>query len=128
MSCVGSLNSWDIRNRSDAHMQFCLFYSGKLKSNDTAGGKHLIRQNLDPQVRSLCKSEPFSAAFKGDLEGTRKEGDEPLYVEHGSRRYWFLISEHLATVVDLHVTILVPHQVGTVVHNGGDIDNRIKTL
>lgn len=53
---------------------------------------------------------------------------EPLYVDHGAKRYWFLISEHLATAVDISVTILVPHEVARIVHNGGDLDNRIKTL
>lgn len=109
-------------------MEFCLHYYGKLKSQDTAAGKHLIRKALDPQIRSLCSSDPFVHAFKGDLEGTRKEREKPLYIDHGSKRYWFLISEYLKTVVDLNITILVPHKVGRIVQNGGDIDNRIKTL
>jgi hypothetical protein len=49
-------------------------------------------------------------------------------VDIGDKRYWFLIAEHLATVVDLNITLLLPHEVGRIVHNGGDIDNRIKTL
>jgi hypothetical protein len=109
-------------------MEFCLHYYGKLKSRDNAVGKHAIRQALHDQVRSLCMSEPFVNAFKSDLDGTRQATEKPLFIEHRGKRYWFLISEHLATVVDLNITILVPHDVGRIIHNGGDIDNRIKTL
>lgn len=109
-------------------MEFCLHYYGKLKSRDNAAGKHAIRQELHEQVKALCMSEALSHLFKPDIDETRIAEDKPMFVEHGGKRYWFLISEHLATVVDLNVTILVPHEVGKIIHNGGDIDNRIKTL
>lgn len=132
--------------RDHTPMEFCLHYYGELKSHDTAAGKHLIRQTLHPQIQSLCRSPPFSYYFSDDRNGERnrtrkpKTGDpeevtvddmlylEPMYVELGSKRYWFLISEDLATVADLRITILLPHETGHIVHNGGDIDNRIKTL
>jgi Endodeoxyribonuclease RusA. len=109
-------------------MEFCLHYYGKLKSRDNATGKHAIRQTLHHQIHSLCMSDPFENAFKQDLDGTRSDKDKPMYVEHDGKRYWFLISEYLATVVDVNITILVPHDLGRMVQNGGDIDNRIKTL
>lgn len=109
-------------------MEFCLHYYGKLKSRDNAAGKHAIRQALHEQVKSLCTSEQFAHTFEDDLADKRKTEEKPMFIEHGGKRYWFLISEHLATVVDLNITILVPHEVGKIVQNGGDIDNRIKTL
>lgn len=109
-------------------MEFCLHYYGKLKSRDNAAGKHAIRQAFHDQVKALCASEPFSHTFKDDLDGTRKTKEKPMFVEHGGKRYWFLVSEYLATVVDLNITILVPHEVGRIIQNGGDIDNRVKTL
>jgi hypothetical protein len=109
-------------------MQFCLRYSGRLKSSDTAVGKHAIRSALHEQVKSLCASEAFAPAFAANEKDVREERGEPLYVTHGSKRFWFLVSESHATVVDLRVTLLVPHKVRGIVHNGGDIDNRIKTL
>lgn len=109
-------------------MEFCLHYYGKLKSRDTAAGKHAIRQALHEQIRTLCVSDPFEDTFKPDFEGKRSEKEQPMYVEHDGKRYWFLISAYLKTVVDLSITILVPHEVGRIVQNGGDIDNRIKTL
>jgi hypothetical protein len=51
-----------------------------------------------------------------------------MFAEFSGKRFWFLISEYLATVVDLNITILMPHNVGRIIYNGGDIDNRIKTL
>ncbi len=79
-------------------------------------------------MRSLCKAPPFDLVFKSNTGDIREGKGEPLYVTHGPKRSWFLISEHLATVADLSITLLVPHAVGQIVHNGGDIDNRIKTL
>lgn len=108
-------------------MEFCLHYDGKLKSQDNATGKHAIRMALHDQMKSLCNSEPFSTVFEPDHAGKRDSG-KAMFLEHGNKRFWFLISEHLATVADLKITVLVPHNVGKLVQNGGDIDNRIKTL
>ena len=109
-------------------MDFCLFYQGKLKSRDGAAGKHAIRAALDPQLRSVCHSKTFRGVFEPDWEGKRRSPDLPMYVERRQRRYWFLISEQLAATANLSLTLLVPHEVASIVSNGGDIDNRIKTL
>lgn len=109
-------------------MEFCLHYQGKLKSRDGAAGKHLIRQALHPQIRSLCRSEAFEGAFQPDWDEKRNSSEKPMFIERTGKRYWFLIAEHLATTVDLALTLLVPHETRRIVHNGGDIDNRIKTL
>jgi|ERR1035437_126645 hypothetical protein len=109
-------------------MQFCLRYTGRLRSNDNAAGKHAIRSELHAQVKALCSSEALAPTFEANERDVREERGKPLFVDHGTKRYRFLISEYLATVVDLRITLLVPHKIGGVVHNGGDIDNRIKTL
>lgn len=109
-------------------MEFCLHYYGKLKSRDNAFGKHQIRQQLHPQMRSVCLSDQFREMFK-ELDGKSKKGDGMhMYLDIGEKRFWFLISEEYKTIVDLNITILLPHAVGAIVNNGGDIDNRIKTL
>jgi hypothetical protein len=109
-------------------MEFCLHYSGKLKSRDTAAGKHHIRKALHSQLKALCESERMRSVFESNTQDVKEGRGKPLYVEHDSKRFWFLISEHLSTAVDISVTMLVPHEVARIVHNGGDIDNRIKTL
>ncbi len=108
-------------------MEFCLHYQGKLRSNDKAAGKHLIRQQLNQQIESLCRRR-FIDTFKEDFDNSTTQGHKPMYVNHGIQRFYFLISENLKTVVDLDITLLVPHKSGSLVNNGGDIDNRIKTL
>ena len=109
-------------------MEFCLHYFGKLKSKGDASEKHEIRISLHNQIKSICNSDPFSIVFEPDIKGTRDSASKPMFVEHGNKRYWYLISEYLSTVVDLKITILVPHGIGKLVNNGGDIDNRVKTL
>jgi hypothetical protein len=109
-------------------MEFCLHYYGKLKSRDNASGKHQIRQQLHPQIHSVCLSEQFREMFD-ELNGiSPKKGGPHMYSDIGGKRFWYLISEAYKTVVDLNITILLPHTVGAIVNNGGDIDNRIKTL
>ena len=109
-------------------MEFCLYYQGKLRSRDTASGKHRIREQLHHQIRSLCNSPQFSEIFNPTGYAALVKHDHEMFVQRGDKRFWFLISETLATVVNLNLTILVPHEVGRIVQNGGDIDNRIKTL
>jgi hypothetical protein len=109
-------------------MEFCLHYTGKLKSSDNAAGKHRIRIALHEQIERLCRETGFQAAFEDDWKETRREGESPQYVEYDAKRFWFLGSESLKTVVDLDITMLVPYEVGAIVKNGGDLDNRIKTL
>lgn len=109
-------------------MEFCLHYDGKLKSSDNAAGKHRIRSAFHKQLKSICTDTKFSLVFESNLSDTRKPDEKPLYIEHSGKRFWFLVSEHLRTVVDLDICLLVPHEVGAIVKNGGDIDNRVKTL
>ncbi len=108
-------------------MEFCLHYSGVLKSNDQASGKHKIRKQLHPQIENLCRKR-FYGTFKPDLENSRNDKSPPMYSMIGEKRFYFLISKELYTVVNLDITLLLPHPVGSIVHSGGDIDNRIKTL
>lgn len=108
-------------------MEFCLHYYGTLKSRDNASGKHQIRQQLHPQIRSVCLSEQFSNMFD-EFNDTSKHDEPHMFSDIGGKRFWFLICEGWKTIVDLNITILLPHAVGAIVHNGGDIDNRIKTL
>ena len=109
-------------------MEFCLHYEGKLKSRDNASGKHQIRQQLHPQIRSICLSDQFRDMFEERNGTPPKSGGPHMFSEIGGKRFWFLVCEGYKTIVDLDITILLPHAVGAIVHNGGDIDNRIKTL
>lgn len=109
-------------------MEFCLFYEGRLKSRDNANGKHCIRQALHAQVQSICHSDQFGDSFFQKPNGVIGCCGKEMFVDHGRKRFWFLIAEHTSTVVDLSITLLVPHDVGRIVMNGGDIDNRVKTL
>lgn len=109
-------------------MEFCLHYDGKLKSNDNASGKHAIRIALHSQIKALCSDSMFKGLFESNAEKVKQNTGKPLYIEHAHKKFYFLVSEHLRTVVDLDICLLLPHDVGAIVNNGGDLDNRIKTL
>ena len=51
-----------------------------------------------------------------------------LCTDIGSKRFWYVVSEKLHTVAALSITILLPGDSPSLLTNGGDIDNRIKTL
>ena len=109
-------------------MEFCLHYYGTIKSNDCVKGKHLIRKELHKQMKSICSTHPFAQVFAKDKEERRKPQEKPMFIEMKGHRYWFLISQYLKTVVDLSITFLFPYEVGAIFTQGGDIDNRLKTL
>ena len=108
-------------------MEFCLHYSGVLKSDDRASGKHRIRMQLHPQIEALCRGR-FYPTFKPDLENSRDDNSPPMYYAIDGKQFYFLVSSKLHTVVNLDITLLLPHPVGSIIHSGGDVDNRIKTL
>src|SRR3990167_8136462 len=109
-------------------MEFCLHYYGPIKSNDGVKGKHAIRLQLHKQLKSVCTKPPFLISFQPDFDNTRKKGNISMFKEIDSKRFWFLVTESLKTTVDLSITFLFPYSVGSIIVQGGDIDNRIKTL
>lgn len=109
-------------------MKFSLNYYGPIKSAGDAKSKHSIRMQLHNQMKSICTSPPFDHVLKSTNEEHEEGKSKPLYKNYGTKRFNFLVSEYLKTVVDLEIFLLLPQKVGAIVTNGGDIDNRIKTL
>ena len=62
-------------------MEFCLHYNGPLRSDDGIKGKHEIRSQLDPQIRSLAKQDSFHLLLRDDLENKRRPPDKPMFLE-----------------------------------------------
>jgi hypothetical protein len=128
-------------------MQFTLHYRGPLRSNGRPQHKHDLRRHFHKQLRHLWGQEPLRQ-FAGTLLGQANQlgiarpaveagrapspppRDNSLSVLRPLGPYTFapLVSTTAALVAELEVTLLWPHEFGHIVTQGGDIDNRIKTL
>lgn len=101
-------------------MHFTLVYDGKLKASRDKKHKQEIRRALHRQLVELWKGTPF--------ESLRNPGDE-LCKEIGKWRFFPLASSARNELVELSIVMLRPGMdAGHVVTQGGDIDNRLKTL
>jgi hypothetical protein len=108
-------------------MRFRLMYRGKLKSNGSKQDKHDIRRQLAPQIHDLSHREPLSSW--GACFGSEAVPCWP-YAPHdvGGVKFIPIIFSGLHLIARLDILFLRPEDPGKVVTQGGDLDNRIKTL
>jgi hypothetical protein len=105
-------------------MEFRLFYDGPLKANGNPSAKHAIRKIVHAQLRELVSRNAMSH-FKEMIE---KRKEWATFLPVGPYEFVPLISEKLTHVAELHITFLTPEEPGRLVTQGGDLDNRLKTL
>jgi hypothetical protein len=98
-------------------MELTLVYRGPLKSQADGKTKHRIRQVLHPQLRTFCFEE-----FRGN------EYILNHVTKVGSFDFFPLVRGDGAMYAELDLTVLRPGPLGKVLAQGGDIDNRLKTL
>jgi len=106
-------------------MEFYLKYDGPLKSNAGAKDKHDIREYFYPQMKKLWDTEPSGLSrseFLSDL------GTLSVLREIDGITFAPLVCSKLKLVCQLDITILWPEEPGVISGEGGDIDNRLKTL
>lgn len=114
-------------------MEFCLVYQGPLTSsgNSTrhAAEKHLIRKQIHKQLAALWDIHPLLKGLRGPW-GDR--AGKP-FVEYWSKSMFGfdflpLVNERLDQVCALNILLLRRERPGGLITQGGDIDNRVKTL
>ena len=114
-------------------MEFRLVYQGPLKSasrNDPrADHKHEIRKQIHKQLAALWDLHPLLKGLRGPW-GNR--AGKP-FVEHWSKSMFGfdflpLVNERLDQVCSLDILLLRRERPGGLITQGGDIDNRVKTL
>jgi hypothetical protein len=100
-------------------MHFTLVYDGPLKANGDTGHKQVIRRVLHRQLAELWKAAP---------DALKRPGDQ-LCRTVGAWRLFPLASAQRDETVELSIIMLRPGQApGYLIGQGGDIDNRLKTL
>jgi hypothetical protein len=134
---------------------FTLVYEGELRANDAPRRKWEIRKYIHPQLQELWDTNPTlmhvkrhrlipksgyylieghhslddqlvsSIARPGEPSTTDIDLCDPIAV--GGRQFWPLVRESFALTCTLRILFLRKEEPGKV-YQGGDLDNRLKTL
>lgn len=133
-------------------MRFTLVYEGELRSNDRPAPKWEIRKQIHPQLEELWRLNPalqhvlrnrkvpirdgftfFDRHHSQDIQAPLAETSDPNAIdlcEHikcGGRSFLPVVRDSFALNCSLDILFLRKEEPGRV-YQGGDIDNRLKTL
>ena len=107
-------------------MKFTLYYQGPLRPNAGPQEKHQIREVIHPQLVDLWSHPPLDALVPYALSPEYPE--QNVLFQVGPHKFGCVISERLGCTAALDITLLRPETPGALLAQGGDIDNRLKTL
>lgn len=108
-------------------MRFTLHYRGYLRANGASIHKHELRRCFHRQLAALWLQRPLSEDTKL-LQPRGQEGNYSLVRERGLFTFVPLVSAEMNSIAELTVVLLRPEPPGGLITQGGDIDNRLKTL
>ena len=110
-------------------MEFRLIYEGPLRGQ---GAKSLhkweIRRALHPQLLRLWQEPPLRDLADTLLAHPAVPAKVSVIVEKGGLLFAPLVMQRLNLYVELSVLLFRQQPRGTLITDGGDIDNRLKTL
>jgi hypothetical protein len=120
-------------------MDFMLRYRGPLPANGSIKDKHSIRMIIHRQLGELCNREKLVEEAnrndlpEGTLKGRRVEVPRPMkmlffYVPIAGFNFVPIVHRPHELSCTLEVLFLRREKPGDIIRNGGDLDNRLKTL
>jgi hypothetical protein len=117
-------------------MEFTLVYQGPLRANGNIKEKQDIRREFHKQLAELWRQEPLSSRvqdspvlLKNVLTYDMPPTNSTLVIQRvDGFQFMPLVSSKLNLVAEVDITFLRPEPPGRIVTQGGDIDNRLKTL
>jgi len=122
-------------------MEFRLVYEGSLKASGNSArhvkDKHAIRRQFHRQLSNLYDNHYYLSKLKANSMNIRVEGVDvkTSFVEQQAQRfsrcgYRFvpLVQKYQSLICGLDILFLRRENPGDLILQGGDIDNRIKTL
>ena len=108
-------------------MRFTLTFRGPLPANGDSAAKQLIRRQLHPQLKNLWAVPPLDKHVTTLL--SEEQTLRPCIIRRlGKFRFAPLVNEQLQMIAKLQIFFLRPEAPGHLITQGGDIDNRLKTL
>jgi hypothetical protein len=111
-------------------MQFRLLYEGPIASwrySDPAD-KHRIRMYLHPQLKALWRYKPLLDIAHHLRETTGPAGEIAILERSNNVLFAPLVTRKNHLACELNITFLRQQPPGQLLGEGGDIDNRLKTL
>ena len=106
-------------------MKFRLHYRGPLASNGGPKAKQAIRRYFHPQLKDLWTRPPLATHSELFLSADPELG---VIRQVGGKAFSSVISATHFLVCELNICLLRPEDPGSLVTQGGDLDNRMKTL
>lgn len=107
-------------------MRLTLHYRGPLRANGDRDHKHAIRRLFHLQLRKLWQQLPLSECR--DLLQAPRPKEYSLLRPRGGFVFAPLVTAEMHVTAELAVVLLRPEPPGQLLTQGGDIDNRLKTL
>lgn len=108
-------------------MKISLHYRGRLNANGSPSHKHDIRLHFHKQLKTLWQQFPLTE-FNNWLQKSSNPNDYSVLRNLGLFTYAPLITEQMNGIAELSIVLLRPEKPGGLITQGGDIDNRLKTL
>jgi hypothetical protein len=110
-------------------MKLTLHYRGPLRANGSPAHKHALREHFHLQLSSLWSQLPLRELRQFFLvRNPDLEMNSCVLQQLGPFEFAPLVSARLRMVTKLDITLLRPEPPGNLITQGGDIDNRLKTL
>jgi hypothetical protein len=110
-------------------MKFTLIFTGSIRPRGSLKEIHDIRLALAPQIQELWNFEPLASEGRKWLRSPgEKDGEYAVFEQRGTHVFAPLVSKRNDLHCELFVTLLRKQAAGQLVTEGGDIDNRLKTL
>jgi hypothetical protein len=110
-------------------VEFRLIYEGPLRGQGAKSPhKWAIRRALHPQLQRLWQLRPLADAAPALLAWPPRAGAPSVIVEKDGLRFAPLVTQRLNLYAEVSVLLFRQQPRGTLITDGGDIDNRLKTL
>lgn len=110
-------------------MEFRLLYEGPLHGQGAkAPHKWEIRRALHPQLQRLWRTPPLKDVADTLLALPARAGRPSVVMEKDGLRFAPLVTRALDLYAEVSVLLFRQQPRGTLITDGGDIDNRLKTL
>ncbi len=110
-------------------MEFRLVYEGPLPAQGARSEhKWAIRRALHPQLAELWRQHPALQRAERWLTYPPREGETSVVVERSGVHFVPLVTSRLSLYAEVAVLLFRNQPRGAVLSEGGDVDNRLKTL